>query len=50
MILGIIAVVCGVIALNQINAQPGVLGGKTQAGWGIALGLVGFVFWIGLVS
>jgi len=50
MILGIIAVVCGVVALNQINAQPGVLRGKTQAGWGIALGLIGFVFWLGLLS
>jgi hypothetical protein len=50
MILGIIAVVCGVLALSQINAQPGVLGGKTQAGWGIALGLVGVLFWLSLLS
>ena len=50
MILGVIAVVVGVIALNQIAAQPAVLTGKGRAGWGIALGVLGALFWIGMFA
>jgi hypothetical protein len=50
MILGVFAVVAGIIALNQIAAQPTVLGGKSRAGWGIALGILGALFWIGMIA
>ena len=50
MILGVIAVVVGIIALNQIAAQPAVLSGKSRAGWGIALGVLGALFWVGMIS
>jgi hypothetical protein len=42
--------VAGIIALNQIAAQPTVLGGKSRAGWGIALGILGALFWIGMIA
>lgn len=43
-ICGVLAIVFGVVATNQINARPG-RGGGGMAGWGVALGVVSIIVW-----
>ena len=44
--LSITAIVCGILALNQIKAEPDRFGGKNQAIIGIVLGSIGIVMMI----
>jgi hypothetical protein len=41
--LSIAAIVCGIMALNQIKTEPDRYGGKNQAIAGIALGSIGIL-------
>jgi S1-C subfamily serine protease len=47
-LLGPVAIICGVLALAAIHGNPGVLRGTKLAATGVVLGVVGLVGWTGV--
>jgi hypothetical protein len=53
-IFGLLAIVCGILALNQIKRSPDKWKGSSMAIWGLVLGglgvLLGGIWWIALLA
>ena len=48
--LPIVAIVCGILALGKIRANPEMFTGRPQAIGGIALGGIGFLIYAGMIA